>query len=122
MRHQHGIVFQENPFAYVTVQTLRLATDGCFWLGQAFLGFSFILLCKVRKSKSAGDSGEGESGLLLSGYGWGIGESMREIKIMCPGCKRLVEALFPIANTRRCEDCTQIAERNGIQFDKAALN
>lgn len=47
---------------------------------------------------------------------------MNEVKLCCPGCRRNVEALVPIANTQRCEDCAAIAELNGVYFDKAPMN
>lgn len=122
MRYKYGTIFQKNLFADVAFRTLWLASAGYGWLGEAFLGLSFILLCQARKFESPRDTSKGEKGILLSGDNWGIGDAMLEMKMPCPSCKRLVEILYPIANVRRCEDCAKIAERNGIQFDKAMLN
>ena len=111
MRHSHASILQQDSPLTRTGQALRLASRGCGWIGEAFIGLSLLLLCKAGKLESAGDSGERKPGLLLPRPIREMDSEMKELKVRlrCAGCSRDVEVLVQIEGMLRCDDCRDVA-------------
>lgn len=112
MQPPDTVLLQKTNPPYAKDKALRMAARGCAWLGDAFIGISFLLLCHVRQPKSAGASDAGREGPLLPFPGSGDGIQMREqiIHYRCPGCLRVVKIMLQIEGLLRCEDCEQIVK------------
>lgn len=122
MRHQNGSIFQDHKIITSTGRALRLASNGCAWIGEAFIGFSILLLCQARELEGARHPSERQEGVLLPGARPGLDRKMVEIKLLYHGCRRMVIVLYEIGGFRRCIDCVEIAQENGVQFDNAAMS
>ena len=87
MRQQNGCLLHETDSHHAKDKALRMAARGLAWLGESFIGVSFILLCHVGKPESPGDSDAREEGPVLPVHRRGMGYKMREQEIVyeCSG-------------------------------------
>ena len=124
MRPKTDCLLHETNSHHAKDKALRMAARGLAWIGESFIGVSFILLCHARKPESPGDSDARQEGPLLPLHRRGVGHKMREQEIVyeCEGCRRLVKLIIKIEGFSRCEDCKDIAEDQRNQFVNYGMN
>ena len=124
LRHKDASVLQSDSPPSRKERALRVLADGCLWIGEAFIGLSYIMLSQIRKPNYCRRVEEMPRRLLLPADGQRKDKDMREEIILfeCQGCFRKVNILIPIHNINRCEDCFIILNERDKQIQNSWMN